>query len=190
MSRSCGCVKGGPKVIDITGQRFGHLVALAFFGRNDGAMKSAWFCECDCGGCAFIEGSHLRRRYYKSCGQKCPFSASSEEKHGQCHADNRSGAWRSWQSMKQRCLNPNPDRREWKAYRGRGITVCERWLTFENFYADMGERPEGHSIDRIDVNGNYSCGHCDQCIEMGWPANCRWADPPTQAGNRRNSKPK
>lgn len=79
----------------------------------------------------------------------------------------------SWDSMKGRCLNAHDP--NYHRYGGRGVTVCVEWLTFENFLADMGIRPVGTSLDRIDVNGNYE------------PGNCRWADSKTQARNRRDS---
>ena len=75
--------------------------------------------------------------------------------------------------MIQRCTDPG--HKSYKDYGGRGIKVCERWLTFENFYADMGDPPDGLSIDRKNVNGNYE------------PGNCRWATPEEQASNRRDS---
>lgn len=77
----------------------------------------------------------------------------------------------SWRSMKDRCLNPKHI--AFHHYGGRGITVCERWMEFENFLADMGERPDGKTLDRINVSGNYE------------PGNCRWATNREQALNKR-----
>jgi hypothetical protein len=94
--------------------------------------------------------------------------------------------WRSWLSMRRRCLNPGYG--PWPYYGGRGITICGRWRergSFAAFLDDMGERPPGTTLDRIDPDGNYSCGHCDECRARGWPANCRWATPSEQARNRR-----
>jgi hypothetical protein len=78
----------------------------------------------------------------------------------------------SWAGMKSRCLNPKDSR--YKDYGGRGIKVCKEWHDFRNFLKDMGLRPKGHTLDRIDVNGNYE------------PSNCRWATLEMQAANKRN----
>jgi hypothetical protein len=85
--------------------------------------------------------------------------------------------------MKSRCFNKNRNRN--KNYILRGITVCERWRkSFAEFLKDMGERPENTTLDRVDNNGNYSCGKCEQCIQNSWPMNCRWATNEQQANNR------
>lgn len=90
------------------------------------------------------------------------------------HGMRSSPAYRSWIQMRTRCKNPN--HHAYSEYGGRGIGVCPRWDSFENFLADMGERPEGKSLDRIDPNGNYE------------PGNCRWAAPNIQAQNKRTAK--
>lgn len=94
-------------------------------------------------------------------------------KHGHSSAAGRSPTYRSWHMMKQRALNPkDPNAHH---YSGRGITVCKRWLKFENFLADMGERPPGTCLDRIDNDKGYR------------PGNCRWVSQAEQTRNRRNN---
>lgn len=94
------------------------------------------------------------------------------------------GIQNRWQNMKQRCFNPNS--LVYKNYGGRGITVCAGWKnSYKDFLADMGIPPKGRTIDRIDNDGGYWCGHCDECILNGWKMNCRWATKQEQMENRR-----
>lgn len=162
---------------DVTGMRFGRLVVS---GRSGRSLNKAirWLCHCDCGGSIETESGALRYGRTSSCGclrrEVGRARRLAETKHGHTRDRKPSGTWRSWMSMTDRCRNPRAT--GYARYGGRGIAVCERWLSFENFLADMGQRPDGTSIDRIDVNGHYE------------PGNCRWATRKEQGRNTRAVK--
>ncbi|AFN39083.1 HNH endonuclease [Burkholderia phage BcepMigl] len=154
---------------DHIGKRIGRLTVLAR-AANDGT-QSAWFCACDCGNFVIKNSTYLRRGKLVSCG--CAYRDSKVGKpFYETHRMSGHPLYKTWTAMKQRCENPNA--RGYDDYGGRGIRVCERWQTFENFLADMGERPEGMTLDRFPgVNGNYE------------PGNCRWATKAEQSRNTR-----
>ncbi len=156
------------KMIDITGKRFSKLVVKECAGR-DKHGKAIWRCICDCGNENIIVGSDLRRGHTISCGH------AKNLKHGMARTKNLHPLYKLWVGMKQRCTNPKAT--AYKDYGGRGIAVCERWRnSFENFLADMEERPEGTSLNRIDNDGGYS------------PDNCKWATKVEQGKNQRNNR--
>ena len=157
--------------IDLLGQRFGAWTVIGFAGAN-GNGQTCWHCRCDCGTERDVVAQTLREGLTKSCGcQKGIAIARARTKHGR---SNTKGYWR-WAGMIARCTQKN--HAAWKYYGGRGIRVCERWLDFQTFLANMGEPPTPkHSIDRIHNDGNYE------------PGNCRWATAVEQIKNRRKPK--
>jgi hypothetical protein len=153
--------------IPILGRRFGKLIAIRKVEYT--ASAAQWLCTCDCGNEHVASASNLVGRRTSSCG--CVNNRVRSECH-RTHGRSKTTEWHIWCAMRQRCDNPrNPS---YSAYGGRGITVCDSWRTFANFFADMGERPSlKHTLDRINNNGNYE------------PTNCRWATYAEQNSNQR-----
>ena len=148
---------------DLTGQTFGKLTIIS--RATSGAGGARWHCICSCGKTSTPSSLNLKAGRSRSCG--------CESHKRKTHGKTRTAEHRVWSDMKNRCTNPK--NRAWKHYGGRGIRVCKRWLnSFENFLSDMGERPDGLTLDRYpDNDGNYE------------PSNCRWATWKQQRKNRR-----
>ena len=161
-----------PPIKDMTGLRFGRLVAKSYVDTTH--HQARWLCICDCGNKAVVSGNALRMGNTQSRGcfhkEQCK-AKPSRLSHGHNRAGQRTRMYRIWTNMRSRCTNPNA--KQYKDYGGRGIKVCKRWQAFENFLADMGEAPQGKQLDRTNNNGDYK------------PSNCRWVTPKENSATRR-----
>jgi hypothetical protein len=158
------------KFIDLTGKKFNKLKVTRYIGKTKRGI-SRWLCLCACGNKTIVNSDSLKNGNTKSCG--CLYKGNDNAfKHGHT-APKTFKTYHSWDDMIKRCNNPK--NKYYKNYGGRGISVCERWLRFENFLEDMGKCPKGLSIDRINNNRNY------------YKENCRWATTKEQNRNKRNN---
>ncbi len=161
------------RLLDVyVGLRVGRLrvVAMAGIRKPDGAF----IVECDCGHRRKVAKSYLRARAHSTCGHECPLGHQAVV-HGQARHGATTRSYETWGAMLDRCYNKNHV--HYDRYGGRGITVCKRWLKFENFFEDMGSRPTGLTLDRWpNMDGNYE------------KSNCRWANKKEQSDNRSSTR--
>lgn len=166
-----------PIAENLTGQKFGRLTAINDIGKT--TRGRVWRCVCECGQETESVSTYLKNGHKKSCGclhaDSAKISGMKQRTHGYTTVDKKwtASEYGVWMSMKARCGNPKVA--SYKRYGARGITVCERWMKFENFIQDIGPRPTSkHSLDRIDTHQGYEL------------ENCRWADQMQQAQTRTN----
>lgn len=157
---------------DLEGQTFGRLNVIGFAGTEN--KSTFWYCKCLCGNITKALAGNLKKGVTTSCG--CFNKERTIERstiHGHAKKGDITPTFLTWTGMLVRCQNPNTQ--NFKDYGGRGITVCKRWLKFENFLADMGEKPEGLTLDRKENDKGY------------FKENCRWATMEEQSNNRRSN---
>jgi len=155
-------------MVDLIGERFNKLVVLKECPDKN-PKEDKWLCKCDCGNYTSAYGYRLKAGRANSCG--C--TARNKPRHGHSIGGKLTPEYKTWKYMMRRCYNKKS--KSYKGYGDRGIKVCERWHTFDNFLKDMGSKPRPiskYSIERKDFNGDYE------------PENCEWADATTQARNK------
>lgn len=163
-----------PKRLELTGEKFGRLTVIGF-SHIDSSGRSKWNCSCICGETKTIASSSLMSGLTKSCGcLRKETIIKNSKKHGLAKRDKKHYLYSTWKNMRNRCNNPNND--DYEYYGGLGVKVCKRWDNFQNFIDDMGDRPEGMTLDRINPNGNY----CKN--------NCQWTTIEEQRNNQRPNR--
>jgi len=151
------------------GKKYGKWTIIEFLGIHRKLQQFKAVCEC-----GYI-GTHVAADLRAGKSKQCSTCHNRENANNNItHGRHEDPVYKVWRSMIQRCSNPNA--RFYNRYGGRGIKVCDRWMKFENFIKDMGERPENMTIDRIDNDGNYE------------PSNCRWVSHKENCNNRSNKK--
>lgn len=172
---------------DRTGTRFDHLLVIEYMGNMRGGEAKYWKCLCDCGSVCIKNAGYFNYDGIKCC-RDCSVRIRSRKAiiHAATCDDDSSREYHSWSGAKHRVSCPTC--KHYPYYGGRGVRMCSWWFnSFPHFLEDMGKCPDGCSIHRIDNNGHYSCGHCDECLKNGWTKNCEWSDRFKQAQVRRNA---
>ena len=172
-----------PFKMDLTGKMFGQLYVRKYAGKAEPDGASIWECRCyRCFRVVTIRAQSLVRGQSQTCG-------CSSVTHGLTRGPKGSDKpteYKSWIHAKDRCFNPECP--AYADYGGRNITMCAGWKDdYASFYKDLGPKPKGKSLDRLNNSGNYSCGHCDECKSKGWPLNCAWRTQKEQCRNRRST---
>lgn len=160
------------KRVDLTGLRYGRLTVTSRASKDGGPYlsgRSYWRCACDCGSTTVVAHGNLRSGSVKSCG-----CLRAETLDRTTHGLSSLSEYSVWSKMIRRCTDPKSP--NWRHYGGRGIRVDKRWLDLKTFLEDMGPRPEGTTLGRIDNEGDYA------------PGNCRWETPEQQANNKRTTR--
>lgn len=157
---------------DRTGEKYGRLTALSLVERREDRAH-IWRWQCECGAQKDISIKCVRSGHTKSCGCLAKEVLRSRNMtHGLSKKEAKT--YKTWKDARARCYNEN--NQDYMNYGGRGIKMSPSWDSFESFFECMGPRPAGMTLDRIDTNGDYE------------PGNCRWADPKTQANNKRTNR--
>lgn len=162
-----------PRVL--AGRKFTRLLVVGQSDITASNGERKWECRCDCGNMVLVQEGALKRGKTRSCGcLRAEVSSTINRTHGRARTDKKKAdpTYSSWRAMVDRCNKPSCG--PFKYYGAKGIRVCERWLEFGNFLEDMGERPPGASLDRLNPFSHYS------------PTNCRWANKFVQANNKRS----